>query len=69
MPKVFDRFYRADPARTQETEGYGLGLSIAKTTSTPHNLNKLSKGRLYTNLQSAFFIFQSLMETTEDNNF
>lgn len=34
--KLFDRFYRADAARTQENGGYGIGLSAARTIVELH---------------------------------
>ena len=36
LPYVFDRFWRADPARGRRTGGSGLGLAIARQIVTDH---------------------------------
>jgi two-component system, OmpR family, sensor histidine kinase BaeS len=36
LPRVFDRFWRADKSRTRRTGGSGLGLSIVRKLAKAH---------------------------------
>ena len=36
LPLVFDRFHKMDKSRSEDRDGYGLGLYIVKTIITGH---------------------------------
>ena len=52
IPRLFDRFYRADAARNTEIEGTGLGLAIVQEVVTLHGgkinvESKIGKGTMF----------------------
>ena len=59
--KIFDSFYRDDPARTNPVKGSGLGLSIAKQIVTSHG------GRIWaeSNIGDGLTVFISLPKDGE----
>ena len=45
LPKIFDRFYRVDKARSRAAGGTGLGLSIVRDTALHHGGSVMARSR------------------------
>ena len=57
LPRLFDRFYRVDPARARESEGVGLGLAITRSIAAAHG------GELSVRSDEAGTAFEILLPT------
>lgn len=43
LPRIFDRFYRGDDARSRRADGHGLGLAIVRAISRMHGGNAFAR--------------------------
>ena len=58
LPRLFDRFYRADASRSRDTGGYGIGLSTARTIVQRH------RGRLTAKSVDGLVVFTARLPLT-----
>jgi len=66
IDRIFERFYRVDPARSRQTGGTGLGLSIVKHVAAKHggDVNVWSSE----NVGSTFSLLLPIYEEQEESN-
>ncbi len=55
LPKLFDRFYRADKSRNSESGGFGLGLSIARGICENH------RGYIKADMENGEIVFSAYL--------
>lgn len=58
LPRLFDRFYRADASRSRDTGGYGIGLSTARAIVQRH------RGRLTAKSMDGLVVFTARLPLT-----
>ena len=58
LPRLFDRFYRADASRSRDTGGYGIGLSTARAIVGRH------RGRLTAKSEDGLVVFTARLPLT-----
>ncbi|WP_053365950.1 sensor histidine kinase [Bacillus sp. FJAT-27245] len=56
LPRVFDRFYRVDKARSRKIDGSGLGLSLAKEIADALNIRLQLESKLGSGTKAFLFI-------------
>ena len=68
LPRIFERFYRVDKARSSEIRGTGLGLAIAKHILLQHDGRIWAESVLEEGSVFHFALPLRLIKTTNGHN-